>query len=160
MRQKKELSIKMEITTKSKKRKRHLNKQAKFLLVLSGLLQLGLIQVHINMIINLYTNIIGFFLFTFVLFTLLNILNGSALGSIKTKMNIVSIAIVTAFQGFFAFLYVRVIFIEIATKKAIDFNVGMLLSITVMGASLLLSIISLILVSIYYAKRDDKLIYM
>lgn len=160
MKQKKELNIKMEISTKSKKKKKHLNKQARLLLVISGLLQLALIQIHIKMIINLYTTIIGFYLFAFVLFTLLNILNGSALSAAKTKMNIASISFVTALQVIFGFLYIRIALVEVATKANISFDTTMLISIIIISASVALSIISLIMAALYLKKKDDKLIYM
>jgi len=131
------------------------------ILVISGLFQSLTIVTHINMITNLYSTIIGFYMFGFVLFTILNILNGVNISSKKSMVILLSTYLVSIVQIAFGLLFVNAALTEVKTVADVVITNNMILSLSYIGVSILLTVIALILTTIHNVRYTEEYqIYM
>jgi hypothetical protein len=136
-------------------KKLNLLKWASRLIILSGLIQSLMITTHINMITNLYSTIIGFYMFAFVMMTIMNMMNGLNFSSEKSLVILASFYLVSILQTFCAYLFVRVSLVEVSLYADVALDALMTKSIGSMGISTLLTLISLIMLTRYYMKPAD-----
>lgn len=137
-------------------KKYNMSKWASRILILSGLIQSGVITSHINLITNLYSTIVGFYMFGFVLFTIVNILNGVNFSSKKSLVTLATTYVTSAIQIAFAVLYVRVLFSEISKYAEVTMDQQMITSMGFIGFSTALTLISVLLATLFYFKKTDS----
>lgn len=137
-------------------KKYNMSKWASRILILSGLIQSAVITSHINLIINLYSTIVGFYMFGFVLFTIVNILNGVNFSSKKSLVTLITTYVTSAIQFTFAVLYVRVLLSEISKYAEVTMDQQMITSMGFIGLSTALTLISVLLATLFYFKKTDS----
>jgi len=140
-----------------KKLKTSLSVWGSRMLILSGLFQTMVITTHINMITNLYSTIIGFYMFAFVLFTIINILNGVNFAAKKSATTLITTYIVSVFQCSFAFLFAREALNEVKNIADVTLTKEMIMSLSYMGVSVGLTLAALTFVTIYYFKKQNDI---
>ncbi|GAU75742.1 hypothetical protein [Fusibacter sp. 3D3] len=127
------------------------------MLLFSGLFQMIVITTHINMITGLYSTIIGFYMFAFVLFTIINILNGVNYAAKKSVATLVTTYIVSLVQMGFAFLFVKETLNEVALYPEITITKNMMTSLSFVGVSVGLTVLALVLATLYNFKKDQDI---
>lgn len=137
-------------------KKYNMSKWASRILILSGLIQSAVITTHINLIINLYSTIVGFYMFGFVLFTIVNILNGVNFSSKKSLVTLITTFITSMIQTTFAVLYVGVLLQEISKYAEVSMDRQMLTSMGFIGLSTALTLISVLLATVFYFKKTES----
>lgn len=143
-----------------KKKRMRLSSFVSTILVLSGLMQTAVLRIHIEMIINLFSTIIGFYMFCFVLLTIINILNGSNFSPQKSKINIVVIYLITLLQILFGGLYIGVAINEVNTIAEVSMTSGMVQSFIFFGISMLASIIACVAATMFYNRDNEMDLYL
>lgn len=133
-----------------------MSKWASRILILSGLIQSAVITSHINLIINLYSTIVGFYMFGFVLFTIVNILNGVNFSSKKSLVTLITTFVTSMIQTIFAVLYVGVLLQEVNKYAEVSMDQQMLTSMGFIGLSTALTLISVLLATLFYFKKTDS----
>jgi hypothetical protein len=133
-----------------------MSKWASRILILSGLIQSAVITSHINLIINLYSTIVGFYMFGFVLFTIVNILNGVNFSSKKSLVTLITTFVTSLIQTTFAILYIRVLLQEISKYAEVSMDQQMITSMGFIGLSTALTLISVLLATLFYFKKTDS----
>lgn len=133
-----------------------MSKWASRILIISGLVQSAVITTHINLIINLYSTIVGFYMFGFVLFTIVNILNGVNFSSKKSLVTLITTAITSMIQSTFAVLYVSVLLEEVSKYADVTMDQQMITSMGFIGLSSALTLISVLLATLFYFKKTDS----
>lgn len=137
-------------------KKYNMSKWASRILIISGLVQSAVITTHINLIINLYSTIVGFYMFGFVLFTIVNILNGVNFSSKKSLVTLITTAITSMIQSTFAVLYVSVLLEEVSKYADVTMDQQMITSMGFIGLSSALTLISVLLATLFYFKKTDS----
>jgi len=137
-------------------KKYNMSKWASRILILSGLIQSAVITSHINLIINLYSTIVGFYMFGFVLFTIVNILNGVNFSSKKSLVTLITTFVTSMIQTIFAVLYVGVLLQEVNKYAEVSMDQQMLTSMGFIGLSTALTLISVLLATLFYFKKTDS----
>lgn len=132
-----------------------MSKWASRILVISGLIQSGVIKTHINFIISLYSQIIGFYMFAFVLFTIVNILNGVNFSSKKSLVPLVSTYVTSAIQIMFGWLYVSTVLSEVNQYAEIAFDKSASMSTGFIGLSVVMTLVAMVLASVHYFKKTE-----
>ena len=127
------------------------------MLILSGMFQSMVITTHINMMTNLYSTLIGFYMFAFVLFTIINILNGVNFAAKKSLVTLITTYIVSIIQCVFAALFVNTALYEVKMIEDVTLTKGMIMSFSYMGVSVALSIIALICVTVFQVKKQKDI---
>ncbi len=99
-----------------------------------ALLQLALSQIHINVITKVFASEIGFYLFLFILFGLVMTFSLSSMKRDSKKPIYIALTIAALGSGF---VYLRMLFADIATGQYLTMDVAML--------SIIVSILSLVI---------------
>lgn len=136
-------------------RKLKLSSMVSNILVFSGLFQLAVISLHVKMIINLYSQIVGVYLFVFVLLTIMNILNGSNFTGKKSVINIVAIYFVTLLQLVFGVLFTLVAINEVYWIPEVIMDQTMIFSISAIGVSIVASIAAAVTATVFHFKATE-----
>lgn len=144
---------------KKKKRKR-LHVYPRNLLTISGILQVCLLQVHIEAITRLLTVIIGFYLLAFILVSTLNILNGFGFASRPNLTAIVGTIFVTLCQLLFGVLYIVTIVKETALFSSESSTPQMIFSVSFFILGMLSAFVAMYFEIKVYRHADDIYQYM
>ena len=94
--------------------------------------------------------------FGFVLFTIVNILNGVNFSSKKSLVTLITTYVTSAIQFTFAVLYVRVLLSEISKYAEVTMDQQMITSMGFIGLSTALTLISVLLATLFYFKKTDS----
>lgn len=143
-----------------KKKRLKFSKLVSNILVLSGVFQMTVLQIHIRMINNLFSAIIGFYLFAFILFTIINILNGANFSAKKSVLSIITIYSITGIQIFIGALFISVTLNEVATIAEVSMTNDTRLSILFLIISMGASVIACITSVIFYFRKTELDMYL
>ncbi len=128
--------------------KRPLSSWIKILLIVSGLIQSGTLNTHIETIVKMEEQHLGLYLFLFTLITILNILNGANFTSKKSKANLASLIIVTGFQLGFGIMYMLLAINDVRAPQ-VDLVPSFALFVFSMASSVLACVLAL---KFYFSK--------
>ncbi len=137
-----------------------LSKVVSSIFVMSGLFQCAVMKTHIDMIVNLFSTIIGFYLFVFILTTVINILNGTNFSSKKSKLNIFSAYFITVIQIIIGILFILTALKEVDLIAEVSLNARMIKSFVFMGVSMLASIIACVVATVFYYREEEMDMYL
>jgi len=147
-------------TFRRKRLKKGLNAYTKGILTISGFIQLAFITNHINTITKVYENIVGFYMFIFVLTSIINILNGFNFSNKKSMITLVATILVTIVQTIAGYKYIDILLTEVSTRSQVVMNTEMIISISFIVFSALSSIIASIIGIIFITRKTEIDIYM
>lgn len=142
-----------------KKRNLKLSKLVSKILVLSGIFQMAVLQMHIDVINNLFSSIIGFYMFGFMLFTIINILNGANFTAKKSVVSIGAIYLITGIQIAFGSLFIGVILNEVKNIAEVVMDKDIIITISFFGVSMVASILACIFAVLFYFRKSELDIY-
>ncbi len=130
------------------------------ILIISGLYQSAVIQIHVKMINDLYSQIIGLFLFVFILLTIMNIMNGSNFTSKKSAINIFAIYLVSTLQTIFGILFIIITLNEVYWIPEVLMSNTVTISVASIVVSIVASFISGIVATIFYFRATEIDLYL
>lgn len=142
-----------------KKKNLKLSKLVSRALILSGIFQMAVLQMHIDVINNLFSSIIGFYMFAFMLFTIINILNGANFTAKKSLVSIGAIYLISGIQITFGGLFIGVILKEIETMVEVTMDTNTLISISFLSVSMLASVIACVFSVVFYFRKSELDMY-
>lgn len=123
-------------------------KLGKLFLYIGALGQLALSQIHIGIITKVFDTSIGFFLFLFVIFTLVTAFNGSAINKDTSGFKIIFSILGFALAVAMGFVYLGILRADVATGKLLTTAEAMpsivftLVTMVLCGASLAVIILA------------------